>query len=42
MTTPYVAHSLIEAMSVIDTLPISMPAVHTFPLTRALTVSLSV
>ena len=36
MTTPYVAHSLIEAMSVIDTLPISMPAVHTFPLTRVM------
>lgn len=36
MTTPYIAHSLIEAMSVIDTLTIPMPAIHTFPLTRVM------
>ena len=36
MTTLPIANTLIEAMSVIDTLPVPMPAIHTFPLSRVM------
>ncbi len=34
MSTPPIANSLVEAMNVIGTLPVPMPEIHTFPLTR--------
>lgn len=34
MSMPPIANSLVEAMNVIGTLPVPMPEIHTFPLTR--------
>lgn len=34
MSTPPIASSLVEAMNLIGTLPVPMPEIHTFPLTR--------